>query len=82
MDSPLNSINRILCYSFRVLIGIENGFVDLICSIRYSNFIVLNDQRVYYEHQSLSDKEPSFREYNLTYEDFNFGNSNTMVLHE
>ena len=60
------------CFS-RVLIGIENGFVDVICSIRNANFLVLNDRRVYYEHQSLTDTEPVIRDYDLTYEDLNFG---------
>ncbi|CAF0729478.1 unnamed protein product [Adineta steineri] len=59
--------------NIRVLIGIENGFVDVICSIRNANFLVLNDHRVYYEHQSLTDIEPIIRDYDLTYEDLNFG---------
>ncbi|CAF3532525.1 unnamed protein product [Rotaria sp. Silwood1] len=59
--------------NIRVLIGIENGFVDVICSIRNANFIVLNDHHVYYEHQSLTDTEPFIRDYDLTNEDLNFG---------
>lgn len=59
---------------FRVLIGIENGFVDVICSIRNANFIVQNDHHVYYEHQSLIDIEPVIRDYDLTNEDLNYGN--------
>ena len=60
--------------SSRVLIGIEYGFVDVICSIRNANFLILNDQRIYYEHQSLTDIEPNIRDYDLTNEDLNFGN--------
>ncbi|UJR29166.1 hypothetical protein I4U23_010380 [Adineta vaga] len=59
--------------NIRVLIGIDNGFVDVICSSRNANFLVLNDHRVYYEHQSLTDIEPVIRDYDLTYEDLNFG---------
>lgn len=58
---------------FSVLIGIEEGFVDVICSIRNSNFLVLNDHRIFYEHQSLTDDEPVIRDYDLTNEDLNFG---------
>lgn len=56
-----------------MLIGIEEGFVDVICSIRNSNFLVLNDHRIFYEHQSLTDDEPVIRDYDLTNEDLNFG---------
>jgi hypothetical protein len=63
-----------LCFSlFSVLIGIEEGSVDVICSIRNSNFLILNDHRIFYEHQSLSDDEPIIRDYDLTNEDLNFG---------
>lgn len=61
----------------RVLIGIEVGFADVICSVRNANFLVLNDQRVYFEYQSLVTEEPNFREFNLTNEDLNFGNEET-----
>ncbi len=60
-------------FSSRVLIGIEYGFIDVICSIRNANFLVLNDQRIYYEHRSLTDTEPIIRDYDLTNEDLNFG---------
>jgi hypothetical protein len=63
----------IFCFSSRILIGIEYGFVDVICSIRNANFLVLNDQRIYYEYQSLTDTEPIIRDYDLTTEDLNFG---------
>ena len=61
-----------LCFS-RVLIGVESGFIDVICSIRHANFLVVNDQNIYYEHQSLTDTDPVFRDYDLTNEDLNFG---------
>jgi len=59
--------------NIRVLIGIEFGFADVICSVRNANFLVLTDNRVYYEFQSLITEEPNFREFNLTDEDLNFG---------
>ncbi|CAF1274983.1 unnamed protein product [Rotaria magnacalcarata] len=59
--------------NIRVLIGIENGYVDVICSIRNANFIVKDNHHVYYEHQSLIDNEPAIRDYDLTNEDLNFG---------
>ena len=58
---------------FSVLIGIEEGFVDVICSIRNANFLVLNDHRIFYEHRSLTDDDPIIRDYDLTHEDLNFG---------
>lgn len=67
------SISIDLSSSSRVLIGIENGSVDVICSIRNSNFLVLNDTRLYLEYQSLTNDEPIIREYDLTKEDLNFG---------
>ncbi len=45
----------------------------MICSIRNANFLVLNDQKIYYEYQSLTDTEPIIRDYDLTNEDLNFG---------
>jgi hypothetical protein len=45
----------------------------VICSIRNANFLVLNDQKIYYEYQSLTDTEPIIRDYDLTNEDLNFG---------
>ena len=62
-----------LSLSSSVLIGIEHGFIDVICSIRHANFLVFDDHRIYYEHQSLTDIEPTIRDYDLTYEDLNFG---------
>jgi hypothetical protein len=62
-----------VCVVFRVLIGVEKGFVDVICSIRNANFLVLNDHRVYFEQQSLTDEVPMMREYDATHENFNFG---------
>ncbi|CAM4948074.1 unnamed protein product [Rotaria socialis] len=59
--------------NIRVLIGIENGYVDVICSIRNANFIVKDNHHVYFEHQSLIDTEPVIRDYDLTNEDLNFG---------
>jgi len=55
------------------LIGIQVGSIDVICSIRSSNFLIRNDQKIYYEHQSLTDTEPIIRDYDLTNEDLNFG---------
>lgn len=60
-------------YLFRVLIGVESGYIDVICSIRHANFLVLNDQNIYYEYQSLTDTDPVLRDYDLTNEDLNFG---------
>lgn len=59
--------------NIRVLIGIQTGFIDVICSIRSSNFLIRNDQKIYYEDQSLTDIEPIIRDYDLTNEDLNFG---------
>ena len=64
---------KVSIFDFSVLIGIESGFVDVICSVRNANFLVLNGYRIYYEHQSLVPDEPSLRRYDLTHEDFNFG---------